>query len=193
VDSEAFSSKEKSVGVEGDKIEGPGTPQDAPNVENVEIFKPGGHFTSIPTTHDIGAAGDSKISQNVFNMLNKVGKHTLGPMKHPPNDATAHSDFRVGKIPCVSEQSENFVKLVEVRDYGGGTHTFDNAWRRRGNRLSTSGREKGRAKNSASTTHWVRVTLIPQPGSCQFQKPSVADCKFQPFSASSSILKLNPN
>jgi hypothetical protein len=55
VHSEDFSCERKGVGVEGNENEGPGTPQKAPNVENIEMFKPGVNFTWIPFASEIGA------------------------------------------------------------------------------------------------------------------------------------------
>jgi hypothetical protein len=49
---------------------------------NVKIFETGGHFVSIPVTHKIGAAKVIRISQNVFNVLEKVGGLTLGRDSH---------------------------------------------------------------------------------------------------------------
>ena len=47
-------------------------------------------FTSIPIPREIGAAGDIKISQAVFNMPNTVCKRTLAPTKHPPDGVATH-------------------------------------------------------------------------------------------------------
>jgi hypothetical protein len=92
VHSKGFFCERKGVGVEGDKNEGPGTPQDTPNVENVEIFDLGGHFASTPVTHEIGAAEGVRISQEVFGVPSNVGERTLEPTKHPPGHAATHSN-----------------------------------------------------------------------------------------------------
>ncbi len=97
---EGFSCGRKGAGVEDDEIEGPGTPQDTPNIEIFEVFEPGSQFASIPVAHEIGAAGEVKISQKVFG---KVGERTLAPTKHPPDQPVATSnpnpcEFRVDAI-----------------------------------------------------------------------------------------------
>jgi hypothetical protein len=78
--SEGFSYGRKGAGVEDNKIEGPVTPQDAPNVEIFEVFELGVIFTSIPVTHEIGAAGDVKISHIVLGTLDKGGERTFVPV-----------------------------------------------------------------------------------------------------------------
>src|SRR5260221_4153611 len=78
---EGFSCGRKGAGVEDDEIEGPGTPQDTPNIEIFEVFEPGSQFASIPVAHEIGAAGEVKISQKVFG---KVGEFRVDAIFFDP-------------------------------------------------------------------------------------------------------------
>ncbi len=90
VDPKRFSSERKGAGVVDIETKGPGTPQNAPNVEIVEVFEPRGKFASIPVTHEIGTAGEVKIGQYMFNILGKANERTLGPTKHPPGHAATY-------------------------------------------------------------------------------------------------------
>ena len=88
--SEGLSFKNKGVGVENDKIEGPVAPQNVPNVEIVKVFIPGAYFMLTPVTQEIGAAEDEEIDQHMFNILGKANERTLGPTKHPPGHAATY-------------------------------------------------------------------------------------------------------
>ena len=50
------------------------------------------NFTSIPVTHEIGAAENIKISQEVLGTPDNAGERTLDPTKHPPGQAVAISN-----------------------------------------------------------------------------------------------------
>jgi hypothetical protein len=89
--SEGLSFKNKGVGVENNKIEGPVAPQNAPNVEIVKVFIPGAYFMSIPVTQEIVAAEDEEIDHHMFNILGKANGRAVDPTKHPPDGATTHS------------------------------------------------------------------------------------------------------
>ena len=94
-------------------------PQDAPNIELLR-FSRRVNFASLPVTHEIGAVNQSELR----NMLEISNERTLDPTKHPPDGATTHSNldpcnFRFGKIPCISERSEDFIELVDATDHGG--------------------------------------------------------------------------
>jgi len=77
-----------------------------PSVEIVEVFTPSANFMLIPITHEIRAARDVKISQNMFNVVNEANKcTTLDPTKHPPDDAATHPTlipaiFDLGRFPA---------------------------------------------------------------------------------------------
>jgi hypothetical protein len=92
VQTKGISCGRKHVGVEDSEIEGPGTPQDMPNVEIVKIFELGANFASIPVTHEIFVTERVKISQKALRISDNVGKRTLAPTKHPPNSAVTHSN-----------------------------------------------------------------------------------------------------
>ena len=50
-----------------------------PSIEIVEVFMLGATFGLIPVTHEIGAARDVKVSQNVFNVVNEANERILNP------------------------------------------------------------------------------------------------------------------
>src|SRR6266540_6705097 len=71
------SCERRDVGVGNVKIGRPELSQKVPNFGNLKIFEPGAHFVLIRVTHKIKATRNIEISQITFNILNKVGKHTL--------------------------------------------------------------------------------------------------------------------
>ena len=84
------------MGVKDDELEGHGTPQDALNIENFEVFELSMNFLSIPVTHEIRATGVVKTSQEVLGTPDNAGERTMDPTKHPPGQAVAISNLN----PC---------------------------------------------------------------------------------------------
>ena len=95
VHSEGFSYGRKGEGVMDVEIEGHETPQDALNVETLEVVGLGAKFASIPFTHEIRAVEDGNINQKPPNMLKNANERTLDLTKHPPGRPTTTESCKI--------------------------------------------------------------------------------------------------